>query len=151
MAGRARQPSLHAFFARTTPAAAQKAAAAHAQLQADLGALRDEQRANDEQRAKAQGPILMGEAGGEADERSCGLDWTRGLLALQTAFKHSSPAAGAAKPMTTFTPSPLFTKTGTLQALIGRNLECKRDLQIPEIGYQTRDNKSGPAASGRPY
>jgi hypothetical protein len=28
---------------------------------------------------------------------------------------------------------------------------CKRDLQIPEIGYQTRDIKSGPAASGRPY
>jgi hypothetical protein len=31
------------FFARTTPAAAQKAAAAHAQLQADLGTLRGEQ------------------------------------------------------------------------------------------------------------
>jgi hypothetical protein len=28
---------------------------------------------------------------------------------------------------------------------------CKRDLQIPKIGYQTRDIKSGPAASGRPY
>jgi hypothetical protein len=28
---------------------------------------------------------------------------------------------------------------------------CKRDLQIPKIGYQTRDINSGPAASGRPY
>ncbi len=57
--GRARQPSRQPeFFTRATPAAAQKAAAAHAQRQADLGALRDEQRANDEQRAKAQGPIL---------------------------------------------------------------------------------------------
>jgi hypothetical protein len=28
---------------------------------------------------------------------------------------------------------------------------CKRDLQIPEIGYQMRDIKSGPAVSGRPY
>jgi hypothetical protein len=55
--GRARQPSLHAFFAHTTPAAAQKAAAAHAQRQANLGALRDE-RANAEQNAKAQGPTL---------------------------------------------------------------------------------------------
>jgi hypothetical protein len=62
-------------------------------LQADLGALRAEQRANDEQRAKAQGPNLQ------------------------------IPLANV----------------------------CKRDLQIPKIGYQTRDIKSGPAASGRPY
>ncbi len=47
-------PSLHAVFTRATPAAAQKAAAAHAQLQAGMCALRGEQRANAEQRAKAQ-------------------------------------------------------------------------------------------------
>jgi hypothetical protein len=28
---------------------------------------------------------------------------------------------------------------------------CERDLQIPEIGYQTCNIKSGPAAFGRPY
>jgi hypothetical protein len=35
--------SRHAFFTRATPAAAQKAAAAHAQRQGDLGTLRGEQ------------------------------------------------------------------------------------------------------------
>ncbi len=35
--------SRHAFFTRATPAAAQKAAAAHAQHQGDLGTLRGEQ------------------------------------------------------------------------------------------------------------
>jgi hypothetical protein len=41
----------------------------------------------------------MGEACGEADERSCGLDWTRGLLESGLQCKHSSPATGAAKPI----------------------------------------------------
>jgi hypothetical protein len=36
-------PAAKAFFTRATPAAAQKAAAAHAQRQGDLGTLRGEQ------------------------------------------------------------------------------------------------------------
>ncbi len=42
-AERAERASRHAFFTRATPAAAQKAAAAHAQRQGDLGTLRGEQ------------------------------------------------------------------------------------------------------------
>jgi hypothetical protein len=81
--GRARQPSRQPeFFTHATPAAAQKAAAAHVQRQADLGTLRDERRANDEQRAKH-----MGLQGKHSALKAKAQANTRGLHAFNTSSR----------------------------------------------------------------